>query len=146
MVFLLTHHLIFFLKDDVGIDRKTLRTDGRCGVYCDRMKINQNVQIRTWNGFVSYVAPEITSYDRDIGRGSLFPIYKYVQILLYEKFINAFIAYLPWIITMSLCKGNSSAAGPGTLTVIRPRTPPSINTVWYHSSLDAASLVTPLEA
>ena len=45
MVFLLTHHLIFFLKDDVGIDRKTLRTDGRYCVYCDRMKINQNVQI-----------------------------------------------------------------------------------------------------
>ena len=92
------------------------------------------------------MAPEITAYDRDIGRGSLFPIYKYVQILLYEKVITVFMAYLPWIITMSLCKGNSSAAGPGTLTVIIPRTPPSINTVWYHSSFDAASLVTPLEA
>ena len=79
-------------------------------------------------------------------RWSLFPIYENVQILLYQKFITAFIAYLPWIITMSLCKGNSSAAGPGTLTVILPRTPPSINTVWYHSSFDAASLVTPLEA
>lgn len=45
MVFLLTHHLICFLEleDDVGIETKTQGTDGRYCVYCDRIKINQNV-------------------------------------------------------------------------------------------------------